>query len=409
MTATVCASRVILALSDALDLVGVEVVQHGKRVAVLAAHLGRELGWPEDDVRTIALAGLIHDFGVSSTEVHRKLVSTFSWEGSDAHCERGWELLRRVAMLRHLAEPIRYHHTPWEGFDLAAIDADTALMANTLFLADRVDALLRTGGGLRGAGGPDAVAQAIDTRGQSSFAPELQRAFASLSGRPATWYALEPHHVEREVAAALAPYGEREITLDELAAIADIFAAVIDYKSPFTEEHSRGVARLCRRLGAACGLAEDAVRLLEIAGLLHDVGKLRVPDQVLDKPARLTRREVADIARHPFETFGILSRISCVPELASWAAYHHEALDGSGYPFRLVADDIPVPARIVAVADVVQALVQDRPYRAAMAPDRITEQLRRMTAKGRLDDAIVGLVLADRDACLEVAGSAGPA
>lgn len=405
MSATVCASRVILALSDALDLVGVDVVQHGKRVAVLATQLGRELGWGADGLRTVALAGLVHDFGVSSTEVHRQLVSAFAWEGSDAHCERGWELLRRVGMLRHLAEPVRYHHTPWATMDPHAIGGDTALVANALFLADRVDAMLRSGGGLRARGGARRLVAAIEERGRSSFAPELLAAFTTVAARPATWYALEPHHVEREVETILATYGTSAISLDDLAAIADIFAAVIDSKSRFTEEHSRGVARLARRLGELAGLAEDDCRLLAIAGLLHDIGKLRVPDAVLDKPDRLDRTEVADVAKHPFETYGILSRLSCVPELAPWAAYHHEKLDGSGYPFRLGGEQLPVPARVVAVADVVQALIQDRPYRPPMPPDRVASVLRGMARTRRLDPRLVGLVLAHQDECLRVAAT----
>ena len=98
------------------------------------------------------------------------------------------------------------------------------------------------------------------------------------------------------------------------------------------------------------------------------------------------------MARHPFETYQILSRLDTVPDLAPWAAFHHEALNGTGYPFRLTADRLPVQARIVAVADVVQSLVQDRPYRRPLSRRKIQRLLRHMARAGKLDRNIVQLV-----------------
>lgn len=400
---TVCLSRVVLALSDALDLVGMEVVQHGKRVAVMTVLIGRELAWTEDHVRRACLAALLHDFGVSSTAVHRHLVTKFDWEGSEAHCERGYELLRRSASFRPLAEPIRYHHTPWQTFDLDRIPGDTALLANTIFLADRVDALTRNAGHDRGALSPGRAVEVLLERGTATFAPELLQALQSVARKPATWFTLEPNHLERTLEAVLTTGEPIRVPFAELQNIAEIFAGVVDFKSRFTQEHSRGVARVARLLGELCGLPERDCSLLEVAGLLHDIGKLRVPDAILDKPRALTRAEAAAVTRHPFETYCILGRITCVPELAPWASFHHETLTGEGYPFRLSADALPTQARIVAVADVVQALVQDRPYRGPLPPDRALAALRGLGRSRRLDAALVAVVADHLDACLDAA------
>jgi len=400
---SVSVSRLTLALSDAVDLVGVDVVQHGKRVALLATECGRELGWGEARVRTLCLAALLHDCGVSSTHVHRQLVDTFDWEGSDEHCERGHDLLGDVELFRPLAEIVRHHHTPWPVLTASALAPDTALMSNALFLADRVDAFIHQQGESNPLSASRGVIQAMEQRAETSFAPELVAAFRAVAHRQATWFTLEPHHLERHLAGLMAPLDERPVPFEELRAIADVFSRVVDFKSPYTEEHSRGVARVARLLGSLAGLAERDCELLEVAGLLHDLGKLRVPDEVLDKGGPLTRAEGATMARHPFETYQILGRLSSIPELASWAGLHHEALDGSGYPFNLRADRLPLPARVVAVADVVQALAQDRPYRPPLTARKIVRQLRHLGRTGKLDPTLVELVVAHKEACLAAA------
>ena len=112
----------------------------------------------------------------------------------------------------------------------------------------------------------------------------------------------------------------------------------MDAKSPFTAEHSVGVSRLARFLAERLGVSIENCEKLEIAGLLHDLGKLRVPDEILEKPGRLDKRERKIINTHSYETFQILRNIRGFEEITRWAAYHHEEPDGSGYPFHLKAD-----------------------------------------------------------------------
>ena len=405
MAFTVSLSRLTLALSDAVDLVGVDVVQHGKRVALLATECARELGWNEETTRTLCLACLLHDCGVSSTLVHRRLVDSFDWEGSDDHCARGHELLTGVALFRPIAEVVRRHHMPWPDLLGSGLARETALLANLVYLADRADAFVHQQGEAEPLAASRGVTDSIEARAAASFAPELAAVFRAVARRQATWFTLEPHHLERHLAGLLEPLDEWEVSFAELRAIADVFSRVVDFKSPFTERHSRGVARLARLLGSLVGCNQRECDLLEVAGLLHDLGKLRVPDDVLDKGSRLTRSEGATMARHPFETYQILGRLSSLPELAPWAALHHEALDGTGYPFHLTGDEIPVPARVVAVADVAQALAQDRPYRAALSPREIVRMLLHLARTRKLDETIVELFVARRDECLAAAAA----
>jgi HD-GYP domain-containing protein (c-di-GMP phosphodiesterase class II) len=164
-----------------------------------------------------------------------------------------------------------------------------------------------------------------------------------------------------------------EIAADEarLDRIADAFALIVDAKSPFTFAHSRRVATCAVAINARLGdEGVDAVRLRR-AALLHDLGKLTVPNRVLDKPGTLDAEEWALIRQHPAYTLSVLERVPAFRQFAVDSANHHEWIDGKGYCRGLTGADLSTTARILAVADVVDALSADRPYREGMPPERV--------------------------------------
>jgi putative nucleotidyltransferase with HDIG domain len=171
---------------------------------------------------------------------------------------------------------------------------------------------------------------------------------------------------------------DRVLMADEaqLDRVAEAFGRVIDAKSPYTARHSAGVAAYAVAIAGAMGMDADAQRDLRRAGLLHDIGKLAVSSRILDKPGRLDPAEMAVMREHTAHTLRILARVACFRDLAGVAAAHHERLDGTGYHLGLAAFDLTRPARILAVADVFEALTADRPYRAAMPIDQALEIVR---------------------------------
>jgi len=132
---------------------------------------------------------------------------------------------------------------------------------------------------------------------------------------------------------------------------------------------------------------------MEIAGLLHDLGKLVVPNSILEKPAGLTHAEMAVIKQHTYYTFSILSTIGGLQMIAEWGAYHHERLDGKGYPFRRKAHEMNLGARIMAVSDIFTALAEGRPYRKGMKTENINNILQEQASHGIQDAHIVKLLL----------------
>ncbi|MCI5142005.1 MAG: HD domain-containing protein, partial [Candidatus Electrothrix sp. ATG1] len=152
------------------------------------------------------------------------------------------------------------------------------------------------------------------------------------------------------------------------------------------------------------GLSEEKQYMLELTGLLHDLGKLNVPDEILEKPGPLTEQERLIMMRHSFESYQILRRISGFEEIAKWAAFHHEVLAGTGYPFHKDATGLSLEARIISVADVFQALTQNRPYRPQLPLEKIFIIMDEMVAEGDLDPQLVALTKAHADECLRKAG-----
>ena len=401
--------QVVYALSDALDLVGIDDVGHGKRVGIMARACGRLLTASPAEETLLFDLGMLHDIGVSSTATHNHLLLEFDWEGSQMHCEIGYRLLRDFLPLARLAAPVRYHHTHWEELaalpDLAREDAERA---NLIYLVDRVDTLAAPhyGSGdllMHTAGIRDKIA----ARAGRNFQPRLVEAFLTASATEAFWLELEPRGIQavmQEMLSQAAPYPATMLELKQLAAM---FSQIVDAKSTFTAEHSTGVSRLARFFAEGLGVSATQCDKLEIAGLLHDLGKLRVPDEVLDKPGRLDDRERKLMNAHSFETFQILRQIKGFEEITQWASCHHEEHDATGYPFHLKGEDLSLEARILRVADIFQAMAQDRPYRAGLSADEILAFMRRLVSEGRIEADI--LRVAEQDMAGAMAAARAPA
>lgn len=396
--------QVIYALSDALDLVGIDDVAHGKRVGIMAAACGRELGLTAEQTIRLFDLGMLHDIGVSSTTTHRHLVNEFDWDCSQGHCDIGYALLRDFAPLAALAEPVRYHHTHWEKLGgLPGVDRQVAEQANLIYLVDRVDALAAPHYAEGVLMYTCDIRERIAACRGSYFSPVLIDAFMAASVTEAFWLQLEPHGIQDFMQEMLAQGSSCLASIAELKQLAEIFSRIVDAKSPFTAEHSLGVAGLARFFAEGLGLGPAVCDKLEIAGLLHDLGKLRVPDEVLDKPGLLDERERTIMNAHSFESFQILRHIGGFEEIARWAAYHHEEPDGNGYPFHLHGGSLPLEARILRVADIFQAMVQDRPYRAGLAADAILPFMDQLVAAGRIDADIVRVARLDLSGAMAAA------
>ncbi len=184
----------------------------------------------------------------------------------------------------------------------------------------------------------------------------------------------------------------REILNQQFKATVAAITNALGLKSEYTSGHSKRVARLVVKLGERLGLSEEDLELLEYAGLLHDIGKIGVPDNILNKPDKLTEEEYNEIKKHTIYSQFILKDIPGFEKVKQAALHEHERYDGKGYPTGLKGDEIPLFSRIIAVCDTWDSCIFDRVYRKAMTKEACCEELKK-NAGSQFDPKIVEVFL----------------
>jgi putative nucleotidyltransferase with HDIG domain len=429
-------SEVLGALSYALDITEGEPPGHAVRTLAIGMRLAEQLGMGDEVRSALFYALLLKDAGCSSnasrlsslfaaddhatkhamkrTDWSRSgSLAMYTWRAIEpgrsplakarrmraitqeeevtrdmigTRCERGAEIARMLELPEPTAEAIRALDEHWDGSGQprGLQGEEIPMLGRILCLAQTVEVFVRTMGA-RGAYG-----MALKRRGRW-FDPALVDALLGFRDDAAFWGPLEdPRAVPP--AARWEPR-DRMLHADEaqLDRVAEAFGRVIDAKSPFTARHSAGVAAYAVGIAQTMGMDANAQRDLRRAGLLHDIGKLAVSSRILDKPGKLTQDEFAAMKEHPRFSLQILERVACFRSLAGMAAAHHERLDGTGYHLGLAAFDLSRPARILAVADVFEALTADRPYREAMPIAKALGILREMAGAALCPAAVGGL------------------
>lgn len=390
-------AQAVTALSSSLDLVGQQHVYHMRRVAVMALAVAHELGWMAEMKRDALYAGLVHDCGINSEHEFNDVARHVECTNSHPHCERGAAYLAECLPLKRFAPIVAHHHTPWQSLScMEELPNDIRLLTNLVQLADRAD-VLHNRMHLSGRQEWEIIGRELAPYAGNLFNRDLMDCFRGLAETDAFWLRLLPEYVENVHYDFDIPDDTAIHGFEETRSLAHLFARIVDAKSAFTGEHSLGVGRLSASLGVKAGLGEALCHQLEIAGLLHDIGKLRVPLEVIDKPGSFTPEERRFIKRHSYDSFRILAPVFSGTHIPRWASQHHERLNGSGYPFGLKADDLDLGARIIAVADVLQALAQTRPYRKAFSRKDILETMKGMAEREELDTGLICFVADDFD------------
>jgi putative nucleotidyltransferase with HDIG domain len=168
--------------------------------------------------------------------------------------------------------------------------------------------------------------------------------------------------------------GRRNVESQAHMATVLSLAEALDQRDTSTAKHSQTVGLLCETMAKELGLDNDRVQRIRLAGILHDIGKIGVPDSILRKPGPLTDEEYAEMKRHP-EIGGKILSTRELDDVREWVVAHHERPDGNGYPRGLSADEIPLEAAILAVADAYEAMISDRVYRMGIGEEAARQEL----------------------------------
>jgi HD-GYP domain-containing protein (c-di-GMP phosphodiesterase class II) len=376
--------NLILSLSDALDLASPELSQHQLRTAFIAWEMGKTLGLPSGETGNLFAAALLHDIGALSLE-EKIGIHNGSYEETVIHPKIGALVLRQMPFFTSAADIIALHHTSW-GILRERSAESIVRSSQMLHLADQVERSIDRSKYILFQNHD--ILTRIEADSGKEFDPAQIEVFRSIARREDFWldlvsprlYSLLLHE---------GPIHDVEIGLTNLRPISEMFRNVIDFRSHFTATHSTGVATAAAELSKCYGLTELEVGLMEVAGNFHDVGKMVIPNAILDKPDRLTPAELAVMRQHTYFTYMVMNTIGGILQIAEWAAFHHERLDGTGYPFHINEGQLNIGSRIMAVADIFTALTEDRPYRKGLGRAEVLAILQDWSAKHFIDSGVL--------------------
>lgn len=384
----------LLCISKVVDLVSPLVADHHKRTAQIAYWLGVQMKLPQSELRDLVTAALIHDVG-ALTRRDRLVTMDFEFQDPYGHSVMGCLLLKSFTPFRPQAEIVRFHHVPWRHGKGSVFDgAPVPRASHILHLADRVAVLIDGNGDVLEQA--DNIMAKIKSQSGERFVPAHVKALVAVSKKESFW--LDAIFLQRlSVLHQRLKWKDLGINGDQFLELTHLFRRIIDFRSQFTAAHSAGVAAAAETLARLCGFSAQDCRLMHLAGLMHDLGKLSIPAEILEKPGRLTHEEFAVMRRHTYHTFQLLEPLKVFDVVRVWAAFHHERMDGKGYPFHLGQKELPLGSRIVSVADVFTALTEDRPYRKAMNVEDAYKIVAQCALQHQLDRHVVAVLHVNRE------------
>lgn len=432
-------SEIISVLSYALDLTEGQPMGHSVRSCVIGMRIAEQIGLPVHEQGDLYYALLLKDAGCSSNssrlfhilnadEIRAKHdVKTTDWtrvgweslhyalthvatgmpfvrrmqrlfqvaatqqvDSCDLvkiRCERGSYIAKQLGFSDSVAQGIYSLDEHWNGrgYPLGLRGSQIPLASRIANLSQTLDVFLT-------AGSTDAAVEAVRKRSGRWFDPELVKAAISLAHTGDLWSGLDDEDLVHKVHALEPEQRRARAGEDMIDSICVAFADIIDAKSPFTYRHSYGVAEAAQDIGRCFGMNAREMKLLRRAALLHDIGKLNVSNSILEKPGKLTPDEWKVVRDHPYYTLEILKRIPGFGDISDDAASHHERLDGSGYWRGFKGENLSLTARILAVADVFDALHAKRPYRDSLPLEKVFSVMREDAPRALDQICLEGLI-----------------
>ncbi|MDR0327515.1 MAG: HD domain-containing protein [Planctomycetaceae bacterium] len=370
------------------------LVDHGKRVAYmvykcLVANTGK-MNHDHRNMRNICLLGMLHDVGAYKTEEINNMVR-FETEGPRVwdHSIYGYLFMKKFSPLRDWADVLLYHHADCDVLEKGKkqhLDSESkplndqnAYLANLISLCDRADVFSA------GSRSTEDFLRYAESKSGTVFSP------ASIDAFQASGLDIGNLHSQMD-----SPEGvhfrevmyETPMSKNEADAFMHMMICSIEFRSPQTSAHSISVMSVADTLAGLLGASGHEKETMQTAALLHDIGKVCIPIEILEKPDKLTPDEFAIMKQHVNFTKEIIE--GCVgKKICDTAVNHHEKINGSGYPVGLAGTEIETSDRILAVADILGALNQNRSYRSSMPKEKSTAILTDAAAKGELDPLVV--------------------
>ncbi len=377
--------QTISALSLIIDQFGEQNLLHCRRVAVIATTLAEIVIPEKKDI--IFYASLLHDVGAvvfgehpmmfPSMEEQKRVSCVFK------HPTVSSNIISKLNVPKEMLDYLGDHHEWYDGsgYPNGKKGEDISIGAQLIRIADTIDIKLR---GYKERPCTEIYNYLRLHKGRE-FNPSLWNAVLDLKNKDAGAFCtrisndVDLHRIFSEILPTVEPHWITSETImkNHMKVILDTFAEVIDAKHQYTRRHSERVAFFSEKIALSMELPQAEIEQIVYAAHLHDIGKVYVPNEILDKNGQLSNRELEILKRHVIITMEILDAIEAFRDFTPIAGFHQERYDGKGYPDGLSSDDIPLGARILGVADAVDAMLSDRAYRKALSVENTTIQLER--------------------------------
>jgi len=387
---------VAYALSKALDLVNPLINNHHQRVAFIAGSIAKEAGKSTKEIENIIIASLLHDIGVVvEKEFHELADPDDNYENEFCHVIVGSYLLDGLNIFPNISQLVKYHHSPYSAKTNPLSDTDEIPeLAYIIHLADRIDILIN-----RDKPALEQKSNILDKISKSAtnkFHPDHYQAFLRLADKEHFWFDIEEQDKYQLVKFNFS-FSHLNMTLDDVLETAKLLSRIIDFRCVFTSTHSAGVAAVAYKIAELMGLSADECKSAMISGYLHDIGKLAISSEILYKDGKLTDDEIQIMKKHPYYTYTILNSFQIFETIKDWASFHHEHLDGTGYPFHLSEEKLCLGSRILAIADIFTALSEERPYRQPKSKSSLIDFFNNEAKNNKLDSRVISTLNAHFD------------
>ena len=379
--------NIIKTISDSIDLVSNEITGHHKLVAYLSIKIGQELGLSNEEMRQVAFSALIHDIGILYFE--ENIDEILRKRQNEEHAYVGYLLLKDYFPFDNYAEIIRNHHNDWENLERNKNN----YLSNIINLAD-ITAFFIDKYKDNNILNNNIMINEISKYCNNKIDSVIVDSLYSLSGHESFWLDTVNLKIRENI---LEEYIEKNldisISLDQVLDISEIVSRIIDFRNPFTATHSKGISTVAAKLAEDVSFSSEDKKIMKIAGYFHDIGKMIIPLNIINKKGRLKKEEWAVMKSHTYYSYYVLDNIKEIPKMKEWSAFHHETLDGKGYPFNIDHNKLSVGARIMAVSDIFTALTEDRPYRKGFSKDKVIQIIKNKVKNNKIDNRIVNILL----------------
>lgn len=387
----------LYSVSYAMDCVEKELLgatnNHSKRVAYFSILIANQLQLPKEQIFDLSACAILHDNALTEyilTEYcHGNNVTTQEERiNFKNHCIIGEKNASSFPFLGDVSNVILYHHENVDGSGFFQKKGDEVpIGAQIIRLIDNIDVIFDLSQ-------ISYQKQKELTRHLKYFSgklynKELVEIFLSLSKHDSNFFSQATHNQIDFTLEKITPLFEYELHKEKLIELGTIFAKIIDYKSQFTKKHSLQIAEKSQIMAHYYQYDDETTTQLYLAASLHDVGKLTINNQILEKPAALTEEEFKIMKQHADQTYQILKKIRGFETITVWASNHHEKLDGSGYPLGRKAEELDFNSQLLACIDIYQALSEDRPYRKGFCHRKSIEIMKEMAENHFISTEIV--------------------